>query len=163
MSNTAVTLFFCERYYFCQKMQIFCKKLLTLAKSRESLYQKVYFLKLNMSVYLRTSFYVCSIILMSFREGVIVARPPSQNEPLKSLLRLGLICYRKNKKKIRNRNCYKKRVRIIYKTNLFLRKMNHLLVLIPTPSQLTYKRINRFHLKLSSLKKFLTIITPITY
>ena len=100
---------------------------------------------------------------MSFREEVIVAHPPSQNEPLKSPLRLGLTCYHKNKKKNRNRNCYKNRVKIVYESNLFLRKMNHLLVLIPTPSQLTYKRINRFHLKLSNLKKYLTIITPITY
>ena len=32
------------RYYFCPKMVIFCKKMLTSAKLRRSWYQKVYFL-----------------------------------------------------------------------------------------------------------------------
>ena len=49
---------------------------------------------------------------------------------------------------------------IVYELKLFLRKMNHLLVLIPTPSQLSQQS---FHLKLSNLKKHLTIITLITY
>ena len=44
-----------------------------------------------MCVYLRTKFEVSSIILTSFRQGVIPPPPPPpQNEPLKSPLRLGL-------------------------------------------------------------------------
>ena len=42
-----------------------------------------------MGVYLRTKFQVSSIILMSFRQGVILPLPPPQNEPLKSPPRLG--------------------------------------------------------------------------
>ena len=45
-----------------------------------------------MSVYLRAKFEVSSIILTSFRQGVILPPPPPpQNEPLKSPPRLGLI------------------------------------------------------------------------
>ena len=52
-------------------MLIFCKKILTSAKLREPLHQKVYFLKLHMYVYLRTKFYVSSRILTSFRQDVV--------------------------------------------------------------------------------------------
>ena len=46
-----------------------------------------------MRVYLRAKFEVSSIILTSFRQGVILPPPPPtppQNEPLKSPPRLGL-------------------------------------------------------------------------
>ena len=43
-----------------------------------------------MGVYLRAKFEVSSIILTSFRQGVILPSPPPQNEPLKSPPRLGL-------------------------------------------------------------------------
>ena len=46
-----------------------------------------------MDVYLRTKFEVSSIILSSFRQGVILLPPPPpapRNEPLKSPPRLGL-------------------------------------------------------------------------
>ena len=43
-----------------------------------------------MSVYLRAKFEASSIILPSFRRGVILAPLPPQNEPLKSPPRLGL-------------------------------------------------------------------------
>ena len=48
----------------------------------------VYFLKLRIGVYLRAKFQVSSIILTSFRQGVILP-PPPQNEPLKSPSRVG--------------------------------------------------------------------------
>ena len=44
----------CYKNYFCQKILIVCKKLLTSAKLKESL--RLYFLKLHMCVYLRTNF-----------------------------------------------------------------------------------------------------------
>ena len=56
-----------KRYYFFQKMLIFCKKT---AKLRESRYKKVCYLKLHRCVYLRTKFQVSSIILTSFRQRV---------------------------------------------------------------------------------------------
>ena len=43
-----------------------------------------------MCVYLGTKFQVSSIILTSFRLGVILPPPHRQNEPLKSQPRLGL-------------------------------------------------------------------------
>ena len=43
-----------------------------------------------MSEYLRAKFEVCSVILTSFRQGVILPPAPPQNEPLKGPLRLGL-------------------------------------------------------------------------
>ena len=68
-------------------MLIFCKKMLTSAKLRGSWYQKVYFLKLYMRAYLRTTFQISSVILTGFRQGVILPPPPPptspQNEPLK--------------------------------------------------------------------------------
>ena len=42
-----------------------------------------------MGVYIRAKFEVSSMILTSFRQGVILS-PPPQNEPLKSPPRLGL-------------------------------------------------------------------------
>ena len=51
-----------------------------------------------MGVYLRAKSEVSSIILTSFRQGVILPPPtPPQNEPLKSPPRLGLRC-KKGKK-----------------------------------------------------------------
>ena len=65
--------------------------------------------------------------------------------------------------KRRKRNRYKKQVKIVCQLKLFLREMNQLLVLIPSPTHLIYKMIYRFHLKLSNLKKHPTTITMITY
>ena len=67
------------------------------------------------------------------------------------------------RKKRKSRNCYKKQVKIVCQLKLFLREMNQLLVLIPSPTHLIYKMIYRFHLKLSNLKKHPTTITMITY
>ena len=53
-------------------MLIVCKKMLTSAKLRMPWYQKVYFLKLHVCVYLRTKFEVFSLILTSFKQGVIL-------------------------------------------------------------------------------------------
>ena len=83
--------YFEQRYYFCQKMLIFCKKMLTSAKLSGPWYQKVYFLKLHMCVYLRTKFEVSSIILTSFKQRgyftpPFLPSPPTQNLPLKSPL-----------------------------------------------------------------------------
>ena len=46
----------------------FLQKMLALAKLIEPLYEKVYFLKLNMSVYLRTKFQASNIFLLNFRQ-----------------------------------------------------------------------------------------------
>ena len=67
------------------------------------------------------------------------------------------------RKKRRNRNCYKKQVKIVCQLKLFLREINQLLVLIRLPTHVIYKMIYRFHLKLSNLKKHPTTITMITY
>ena len=40
----------------------------------------VYFLKLHWDVYFRAKFEVSSVILTSFRQGVILPLPPPQNE-----------------------------------------------------------------------------------
>ena len=56
------------------------------AKLRGHGYEKVYFLKLHICVYLRIKFQVSSIILTSFREGVIL-----KTETLKCPPTLGLI------------------------------------------------------------------------
>ena len=53
----------------------------------------MYFLKLNIGLYLYSKFQVSSIILTSLRQGgrvILGPPPPPQNEPLKSPLRLGL-------------------------------------------------------------------------
>ena len=44
-----------------------------------------------MCVYLRAKLWVSSIIVTSFRKGLILTLSPPQNEPLKSPPRLGLI------------------------------------------------------------------------
>ena len=54
---------------FLPKNADFLQKMLTSAKSRGPLDQKVYFLKLQMCVYLHTKFQVSSIIPTSFRPG----------------------------------------------------------------------------------------------
>ena len=52
----------------------------------------VYFLKLNMCVYLRVKFEVSGLILTIFRQGLILLpHPPPQNKILKLQLRLGSI------------------------------------------------------------------------
>ena len=65
-----------ERYCFCRKMLIFSKKMLTSVKlggpRYQRWYQKVYFLKLYLCEYLCTKFLVSSIILTSFRQGIIL-------------------------------------------------------------------------------------------
>ena len=66
--------------------------MVTSAKLREPWHKKVYFLKLHMSVYLHTKFQVSNSILTSFRQGNSPPPlPQTQNEPLKSPPRLGLI------------------------------------------------------------------------
>ena len=57
--------------------------MLTSAKLRGPRYYKVYFLKLNMGVYLRVKFEVSSIILTGFRQGVILLPPTSKRTPQK--------------------------------------------------------------------------------
>ena len=47
-------------------------------------------MKLHKCEYLHAKFEVSSIILTSIRQGVILLPPQPQNEPLKSLPRLGL-------------------------------------------------------------------------
>ena len=76
--------YFEQRYYFCQKMLIFCKKMLTSAKLSGPWYQKVYFLKLHMCVYLRTKFEVSSIILTSFKQRGYFTPPSSPRPHLKT-------------------------------------------------------------------------------
>ena len=66
--------------------------MVTSAKLREPWHKKVYFLKLHMSVYLHNKFQVSSSILTSFKQGNFTPPlPQTQNEPLKSPPRLGLI------------------------------------------------------------------------
>ena len=60
---------YCYEYYFCQKMVIFCKKMLTSSRLRWPWYSKVYFLKLHKCVYL------CTYVSNSWGGGVIL--PPS--------------------------------------------------------------------------------------
>lgn len=50
--------------------------MLTLAEFRGSLHYKVYVLKLDMFLYLRTKFHVSGIILTIFRQGVVLQPPP---------------------------------------------------------------------------------------
>ena len=71
-----------------------------------------------------------------------------------------LICHGKSTKKIKNRKCYKNQVKNVCQLKLFLREINHLLVLIWTPTHLIYKMIYRFHLKLSNLQKHPPIAHP---
>ena len=76
ISNKALTLLLWVKVLFLQKMLIFYKKILTSAKLRGSWYQKVYFLKLHMDLYLR--FQVSSIIVTTFSRaggGGVILRP----------------------------------------------------------------------------------------
>ena len=69
---------------FAKKCWFFAKKMLTWAKLRKPWYQKVYFLKLYVSVYLSTKFQVSSIILTSFRQGRVNFTPPSSKRTPKT-------------------------------------------------------------------------------
>ena len=75
-----------KNYYFCQKYWFLCKKLLTKTKLKRSRYERVYFLKMHICVYIRTKLQVSSIILQSFRqrEGVILSTPPPHSLPRKN-------------------------------------------------------------------------------
>ena len=94
-SNTALTLLLWVKVFFGKKSFFFCKKMLTSAKMRWPSYQKVYFLELHMSAYLRAKFEVSSIIIKGFRQGGFYPSP-LPNEPLKSPPRLGLIMAQQN-------------------------------------------------------------------
>ena len=75
ISCTALTLLLWVKVPFLpKKCWFFAKKMLASAKLKGSWYWKVYFLKLNMYVNLRTKLQVSSIILTCFRWGVIL--PP---------------------------------------------------------------------------------------
>ena len=77
-------------------MQIFLQKNADISKIKRALTLKGIFFETTYVCVLRTKFQVCSIILTSFRQGVILpspslqSPPPPQNEPLKSIPRLGL-------------------------------------------------------------------------
>ena len=109
-------------------MLIFGKKMLTSAKLRKPWYQKIYFLKLYMCVYLRTKFQVSSIIITSFRqgEGGWGVLPPPQNEPLKIPPKLGLKeCYWGlwhcgEKGKLSNKTPYYRKIFIAFADNIGL-------------------------------------------
>ena len=58
-----------QRYYFYQKMVIFCKKNAGISKIQRALVPKSIFLKLHMCVYLPTKFEISSKILRRFRQG----------------------------------------------------------------------------------------------
>ena len=61
------------------------KKNADINKIKESWYEKEYFLKLHLCVYLHTKFQVTCIILTRFRQRVVLL-PPPQKELLKSLI-----------------------------------------------------------------------------
>ena len=84
ISNTNLTLLLWVKVLFWPKNTDFLQKMLTSARLRGPWYKKVYFLKLHMIAYLRAKFQVSSIILTSFRQGVIPPTPSPQNEHLKS-------------------------------------------------------------------------------
>ena len=79
----------CEIYIFIDsnlvlykngKKNIFCKKKnADISKTKGALVLKLYFLKLDMCVYLRTKFQVSSVILTSFRQGWGVGGNPPPN------------------------------------------------------------------------------------
>ena len=69
-----------------------CKKMRTSAKNADinkikSWYYNVYFLKLHICVYLRTKFQVSSIILTSFRQGVILPHTTKRTPKKFTLIR----------------------------------------------------------------------------
>ena len=76
-------------YFFVKKCWTFANKCWHQQK-RESWYWSKLFLKLKIWVYLRTKFQFSSIILTSFRQGVILPPSQPQNKPLKGPPRLGL-------------------------------------------------------------------------
>ena len=78
-SNTFITLLFWVKVIFWPKHADSLQKMLTSAKLRRLWHQKVYFLKLQMGVYLHATYHVSSIILTSFRLGVIL--PPATSKP----------------------------------------------------------------------------------
>ena len=65
-------------------MLFFSKKVLTSVNLRGPWYQKIYFLKLHICVYLRAKFQVSTIILTSIRQGVILPPTTSEQTPKKS-------------------------------------------------------------------------------
>ena len=67
--------FYCCKKIFLAKILTFTKAMLTSVKSTGSFNCKVYFLKLQMSLYLHTKVQVSSTILTSFRQGVILSQP----------------------------------------------------------------------------------------
>ena len=74
---TVFTLFlWVELPFLPQKCEFLQKQMLTSTKLKGSWYWKVYFLKINRCVNLRTKFKVFSIILTSFRQGVILLHSP---------------------------------------------------------------------------------------
>ena len=78
--------------------------MLTSATLRGTWYQKLYYLKLDMCVYLRAKFEVSSIILTSFRlggegEGVILTLPPTSRRTPKNATQIRV---NKSKKILRN-------------------------------------------------------------
>ena len=71
--NTALTLLLSVKVLFLPKMTIFLqRKMLISTKSRGPQSLTVWFLKLNMCVYLPPKFQVSSIILTSFIQGVVL-------------------------------------------------------------------------------------------
>ena len=69
--HTALTILLWVKALFSPKSaDFFAKNMLTSAKVRMLWYYKLYFLKLNMCLYLHAEFEVSSIILTSFRQGV---------------------------------------------------------------------------------------------
>ena len=62
--------------YFWTKTADFLPKNADISKIKETLVLKVYSLELHMCVYLRVKFKVSSIILTSFRQGLILSPPP---------------------------------------------------------------------------------------
>ena len=75
---------------FCKKNADSLQKNADISKIKRALVPHGIFLKLHMCVYLRTKFQVSSIILRSFRQGVILPPLPAQYELLRSPPRLGL-------------------------------------------------------------------------
>ena len=53
------------------------QKIVDISKIKGVLYQKLYFLKLHMSLYVHTKFQVSSLILTRFRQGVNLPHPPT--------------------------------------------------------------------------------------
>ena len=93
ISNTAPTLYLWVKVVFLPKKNtdFFHKKMLTSAKWRGPWYWKVYFLKLHY-VYVCTTFQVSSIILTSFRQGIILEppHPPTSKRNLKKPTQIGV-------------------------------------------------------------------------